>query len=228
MRTNLLEKAAKMNPDVVQKNDNNLLVNVNLGVRKKKQSAKKYGKKICGKKKCQRIWRNKAKIRKRVHAIIRHVICTQGREIAVSSGFKETICIRFKLRNSGTKHLIWRAVGVAPTGNLLIHNKSNEKATFLIKRVSGEEEILFAEPKSEVSLTITDIVQITSCCANAHYGEDRICFGLLTLNLQSTCVPIAKPKGSKVGDLAVKNSAMPPIEPSWSLDRTNESLPEVS
>jgi hypothetical protein len=97
---------------------------------------------------------------------------------------KEKICIDFKLSHRETKRLLWEAIGVVPSANLLIHNSSTEQAIFLIQRANGSEVTVWVDPKSEIAMTFPDIVRIITHCESPALSEEVRCFGVLTLSVQ--------------------------------------------
>lgn len=211
-------KCEKVSQKIVQKNENQQVVTVNIGESQniccdkinKKISCKKRIHARCNKKikRC----RSKKKIvrRRPIRSARRHVICIEEKRSASVCGYQESICIDYKMDRHRTKQLLWEAIGIVPTASLLIHNKSSEKALFLIKRMYEPEVSLQVEPHAHISMTITKIVQISSIFANPRLHEDAICYGLLTLNLQSTEVPAHRQHAERRRELAIKSAAPAP------------------
>lgn len=134
----------------------------------------------------------------------RHVICIEEKRTAPACAYQETICIDFKMDKHRTKQMLWEAIGIVPTASLLIQNKSSEKALFLINRLHAPEVSLQVEAHAQVAMTVTHVVKISSVFARTRLHEDAICYGILSLHLQSPQIPSVRQHVEKSGELAIK------------------------
>lgn len=167
---------------IVNKNQNLQVVNMKLGCGKKKVTVRKRKKTL-------------PRIVRRIAKKIVHVPVVSK----VDKNFlTEKICVDFLVQESKIPQRLWTAIGVKPTGSLVLDNKSPKSMTLIIHRADGEVITQEVKPQTELSLTVENLVLIEATCnpvpfhpapfIHAHSSEKcstkpSSCFGELRLHL---------------------------------------------
>lgn len=143
---------------IINKNQNLQVVNMKLG---------------CGIKKGKRL----KKKRKIIRRIIRRVVRKEApvpmmcKEVPVpvinkleQNFLKESVCVNFLVYESRTPQRLWTAIGVKPTGSLVLDNKSQKSMTLIVHQFPGEVITQEVKPQTQLSLTVENIALIEVTC----------------------------------------------------------------
>jgi hypothetical protein len=138
---------------IVNKNQNLQVVNMKLGCVNKKRKLRLPKKKVIPK----TVFKTFPPI---VQRVIRKIVRVPVVAKPERNFLKERICVNFLVRESLTPQRLWTAIGVTPTGNLVLDNRSPNSVTLLVHQSQGEVITQEVKPQTELSLTVVNLVLI--------------------------------------------------------------------